>query len=127
MKTSEARQIMTQHLEHRLWRNELSFYADEINIYEHQLEELVGKGIKEMMPQLEQFQNSFIRQKEVLDEINHEINVHEQALAGAMANDSNGATGELYDHAGAQDKYETFKKIYGELKTDFFQFLKKWH
>jgi hypothetical protein len=127
MKTSEARQIMTQHLEHRLWRNELSFYADEIKIYEHQLEELVSKGIKEMLPQLEQFQNSFIRQKEVLDEINHEINIHEQALAGAMANDSDGSASDLYDHEGTQDKYDMFKKIYGELKTDFFQFLKKWH
>lgn len=127
MKSTTVNQITAQHFEHRLWRNELSFFEDELKIYEHQLEELVGKGIKEMLPRLEHFQNNFIRQKEVLDELNHEINVHEQALAKAMSSDSDEIPNGLYNHEASREKIETFKKIYGELKADFMQFLKKWY
>ncbi|MCB0663683.1 MAG: hypothetical protein KDC24_13135 [Saprospiraceae bacterium] len=127
MKASNAKQITSQHFEHRVWRNELNFFADELKIYEHQLEELVGKGIKEMMPRLEHFQNSFIRQKEVLDELNHDINVHEQALAYAMSNDTDETPAGLYNHDESREKFETFKSIYADLKADFMQFLRKWH
>ena len=67
------------HFEHRLWVNELNFFADELNIYEQQLGALATKYDKRgAMQELEQFQNQFIRQKEVLDTLQHDIHIHEQ-------------------------------------------------
>ena len=69
--------LQVVHFEHRLWVNELDFFADEIRIYERQLEELIRKSAeKDAMQELEQFQNQFIRQKEVLDTLQHDIHIH---------------------------------------------------
>ena len=87
MDATHIQQIQTQHFEHRVWMNELKFYEDEVKIFEHQLEVLVGKGIKELLPNLEKFQNKFIRHKEVLDELMHDIKIHEHALAEAFEKD----------------------------------------
>jgi hypothetical protein len=73
------------HFEHRLWMNELSFFSDELKIYEHRLEDLVNKNNEmKVLSLLEQFQNQFIRQREVLEELHHNIKVHEQKIGEAM-------------------------------------------
>ncbi len=128
MKSNNIKKIQSQHFEHKVWMNELNFYADEVRIYEHQLEELVGKNIKEMLPGLEKFQNNFIRQKEVLDELRHEIRIHEHELVLAVnavgkAIENNGR----HDHEAFEEKVEIFKKIYVELKGEFLNFWRKWH
>ena len=127
MVAATIKEIQSQHFEHKVWMNELSFYADEVKIYERQLEELVGKNIKEMLPMLEQFQNNFIRQKEVIDELKHEINAHEHELAVMAEKDLNLAPGSRYDHLAFREQMDTFKKIYSELKAEFIRFWGKWH
>ena len=127
MKSTEIKELKTQHFEHKVWENELNFYADEIKIYEHQLEELVGKHIKEMLPPLERFQNNFIRQKEVIDELAHEIKIHEHELVQAATSQNGKANYTEHDHQAFQEKMDIFKKIYAELKNDFLVFWRKWH
>ena len=127
MHTIGIKEIQTQHFEHKIWMNQLSFYADELKIYEHQLEELVGKGIKEMLPNLEHFQNNFIRQKEVLDELRHDINAHEHDLVVALKKDTELSHASHISHEEYREKMEIFKKLYAELKEDFIRFWKKWH
>ena len=39
----KSNELAGLHFEHRLWANELNFFADELKIYEHRLEELVNK------------------------------------------------------------------------------------
>ena len=43
------KEIQSQHFEHTVWMNQLKFYADEVKIYERQLEKLVGKNIRDML------------------------------------------------------------------------------
>jgi hypothetical protein len=119
--------VSPHHFEHTLWMNELKFFEDEVIIYEHQLEKLVKRNDKDMLASLEQFQNKFIRQKEVLDELKHEIKVHEQKLGWAMQNDPQKARNFIHHHDEMRDQIETFKKIFAGLKVNFYKFLKKYH
>ncbi len=72
MKSGIFKQIEKEHFEHRIWTKDLDFYADEIEIFQRQLEDLASRQIKAMLPILEDFQSSFSKQKEVLDELRHE-------------------------------------------------------
>lgn len=127
MEAVAIKEIQTQHFEHKVWMNQLSFFADEVHIYENQLEDLVEKNIKEMLPRLEHFQNSFIRQKEVLDKLYRDIKVHEHALVLAVNNDQELSKADKEVHEKYRDEMEVFEKLYSELKVDFLKFWRKWH
>lgn len=116
------------HFELNLWLNEFKFYKDEIKIFNHRLEDIVsGNTNKEVMQQLEHFQNQYIRQAEVIDELRHEVKQHENVLE-KEAMDNPIAIDHRYfeDHTALRDQMGQFKKIYQELKTDFMRFLTKW-
>lgn len=121
------KEISTQHFEHRIWMNRLNFFRDELKIYDHQLEELVTKGNKDMLAELEHFQNSFIRQQEVLKELRHEIKIHEREIAAAYSAGRELSYAKHIGHEAFREKLEIFEKIYAELKANFSQFWRKWH
>ena len=116
------------HFELNLWINELKFYKDEIKIFNNRLEEIVAKNTAiEVLSELEHFQNQYIRENEVIDELRHELKQHENILE-KEAKDHPVAIEHRYfeDHAELRDQVEQFKKIYGELKSNFMRFLSKW-
>ncbi len=127
MEAVAIKEIQSQHFEHKIWMNQLNFYADELKVYERQLEILVGKNIREMLPRLEHFQNSFIRQKEVLDKLLRDIKVHEHELVLAVSNDQELPRASHNAHEKYREEMEIFQKLYSELKADFHQFWRKWH
>lgn len=116
--------IQALHLEHQLWMNELAFYADEIAIFEKGLGGLVQKTQeREALAELEQLQNQFIRHKEVLDKLKHDIHLHEQAMSNfARFNEHEKS---YADHARAREDMERFRKLYYELKGRFARFMSK--
>jgi hypothetical protein len=123
---STTKELTDLHFEHRLWANELNFFADELKIYEHRLEELVNKYTKqEMLAELEQFQNQFIRQKEVLDELRHNIKVHEQKIGQALQRGEEAPTDPDF-HEYMRGEITSFRNIYKELKAKFFNFMRKY-
>jgi hypothetical protein len=125
--TSTKVDIQKLHFEHQLWMNELSFFADEIKIYERRLEDLVGKSKdKEMLAGLEQFQNQFIRQKEVLDELKHDIKIHETIISNIARADGKAEERDGSKHDKVKDRIATFRNIYWDLKQDFQQFFLRW-
>lgn len=118
--------LQVVHFEHCLWANELNFFADELKIYEHQLEALSVKADKKgAMHELEQFQNQFIRQKEVLDTLQHDIHVHEQKLSEAVREDKELPLDPEY-HEFLKEQMESFRSIYTDLKRRFYLFLNRW-
>ena len=122
--SDESLQVV--HFEHRLWVNEINFFADELKIYEHQLEELVIKANKKgAMQELEQFQNQFIRQKEVLDTLQHDIHIHEQKLSEAVQENKELPLDPEY-HIFLGEQMDSFRSIYADLKKRFYLFLNKW-
>lgn len=116
------------HFEHKLWNSQLAFYEEEIQIFEHRLEELVVKYTsQEVLSQLEHLQNQFIRHKEVIDQLKHDIKIKGQSLS-QYAENHPVAIDHVYftDHTGLRDRMESFYDIYGDLKKEFMNFLRKW-
>ena len=114
------------HFDHRLWMNELSFFSDELKIYEHRLEDLVTKNnTGKVLSLLEQFQNQFIRQREVLEELHHGIKVHEQKIGEAMRRGEEDPVDPEF-HNSMKEEMESFRNIYTDLKRKFYSFLAKY-
>jgi predicted nucleic acid-binding Zn-ribbon protein len=71
MKTS----ISTLHHQGTDWLRELEFYKEEIAILTTRLEEVASKNTnKEVLAQVEHFQNKFIMLREQLDILKHDVN-----------------------------------------------------
>ncbi|MEY3050485.1 MAG: hypothetical protein RLY31_270 [Bacteroidota bacterium] len=112
------------HFENKYWLNELKFAASELLLFQQYLERLAKQeGPVAFFAQIEQYQNQFIREKEVIDIILHDIRRNEQRLAEFTRNHP--VTYDLYemdDHDDLRDGMDRFRKIFGELKTNFFHF-----
>lgn len=120
------------HFDHKLWLNEVKFYKEEVSLFKNHLAEVVSRNTQqEVLAQAEHFQNQFIRQHEVIDELAHDIRVREDALV-LFAKENEVAIEHRYfddqqaDHAALQERVEIFKKIYTDLKTNFMAYLSKW-
>ena len=128
MSVKEHVYITDLHFEHNVWKNELAFYKEEIGIFEDRLGEISQRWTDtDVMAQLERFQNQYIREREVIDILNHDINRRQQALV-EFAKDHPIALDHIHfqDHEDMRNRMETFRKIYGELKNDFLAFIRKY-
>jgi hypothetical protein len=131
MNAMENKKLLIEdlHFEHRVWGNALTFYKQEIELYEKRLEELVLKyDDQQMLSNLEHFQNQFIRHKEVVHNLLHEIHRHEAILANFAENNKadnlHHTHFEYHEHI--SDQMKTFKKLYSEMKEEFWKFSAKW-
>ncbi|MEL7122390.1 MAG: hypothetical protein AAFO07_23295 [Bacteroidota bacterium] len=112
------------HLDHQVWNNQLNFYADELKIFENYLSKLVGKlSNRDLLAEVEHFQNQFIRQKEVLDQLKHDIKVNEQRLSREIQNGFRMSEEDQKVHEKLREQVLIFDRIYKELKVEFQQFL----
>ncbi|WP_452598326.1 hypothetical protein [Pontimicrobium sp. MEBiC01747] len=117
--------ISDLHFEHTAWKSELSFQKDELKIFQNRLEEVASRWTKkEVMVQVEHFQNNFLRHNEVVDTLLHKINIHEDELS-TFAKEHPIALDHIHfnDHKAFRDEIETQRKIFSELKTEFLRFL----
>lgn len=115
------------HSERNEWLKLLAFAKDEIQSFENRLAEIVKANNKvEVTAQVEHFQNQFIRQKEVMDILRHNINESENLMAkqieaNPVATDHKTAP----DHTDMRDEVKTFENIYNDLKVEFLKFAAK--
>jgi hypothetical protein len=118
--------IKNLHLEYKLWIAELNFDNEMINIFESHLENIIlqNPAKKDLLPQVEHFQNQFIRQREVIDDLKHHLNLSERQLASFTREMSPiGYEFERLDnHPHLRDQFLTFRKIFNELKEEFHDF-----
>ena len=81
MKTETQTSIIGQHAEHVEWANKLLFYKDDLTVMQNRLDEIAKKNTaNDVMKSVEHFQNQFKIQREQIDLLKHEINVHEDAI-----------------------------------------------
>lgn len=121
--------IQSLHMEYQLWTRELTFYKEEIKIFEDHLAALLKRNNKNSIPaHIEHFQNQFILQKEVIDFLKHDLMVSERQLARFALE----LTGEGIDnikmdnHGKLRERMLTFRKIYREIKNEFRRFEMQW-
>jgi hypothetical protein len=113
--------------DHNIWENELNFYKKEIGIFENRLTEMLNrKPSRELLRELEQYQNQFIRQKEVVDQVNHKIHLYDDELKGIPAEimlpiESN----EIVKHKELEDDIHITRKLYFDLRDRFSSYLAK--
>lgn len=113
------------HLEYQIWINELNFAKDEINIFEHHLENVSDDNNSiEVNAQMEHFQNQFILQKEVIDYLKHDLHVAEKQLVGYVKQVYGKGLDyiRMDNHVTLRERMKTFRKLYDELKNDFRRF-----
>ncbi len=116
------------HFEHMQWRSELAFWEDELKSFNNRLSELVTRWTKrDMLTQLEHFQNEFILHGGVIDDLKESIEIHESSIAGlSMAGKDAMDTILMKKHLEFRKKMEEQRLIYAALKKDFFSFLTKY-
>lgn len=129
MEALRKKTISEVHFQHRVWLNELSFYKIELKIFRERLEEIAGKnlGNKEMHIGVEQFQNKLLIQLNEIDLLRHDINENEQKAieSGELhIRRIDYVSSELYNSL--SERMEMFRKLYNELKKDFYDFIAKW-
>jgi len=127
MNTASQKYIHELHTEHITYLSTLAFAKDEIKTFNNRLSEIVTANTKkEILAQVEHFQNQFIRHNEVIDELKHEVHECETRIA-KIAESNNVATDhkKVDDHADLRDQMDTFSHILSELKNEFKSFLEK--
>lgn len=117
--------VTAAHSDHNEWIKYLKFCKDELSSFENRLSEVVTANTKkEVVAQVEHFQNQFIREKEVIDILKHDIRalenrLQEQVAANPVATDHK----RVVDEPELRDRMDTFEKIFDELKSEFRDFL----
>lgn len=123
----ETSLITEQHKAHQEWLGKIAFYRDEVKIMQSRIEEIASKNTgKDILKQVEHFQNQLIIQSSTLDELSHDINKHEQEItemikANPIASDHRRA--EVHpEHA---EGIVSFEKYFNELRHELITFLAK--
>ena len=119
--------ITELHEEHQEWLNKIAFYADDILVMRKRLEEIASKNTgKEILAEVEHFQNQFILQKENIDELHHALKDHENYLENRV--DENPTASDHRkenDHTKMRERMSGFEKIVNDLRHEFNNFLSK--
>ena len=125
MYTYPTLSIPKLHTEYADWMDELTFYKEEIKIFERHLEKLTKHNYNtEMMAGVEHFQNAFICQKEVIDLLKHNLHISERQLS-AFVKEVCGmglSSIKMDNHSELRTEMQTFRKLFSELKVSFRQF-----
>jgi len=116
------------HFEHKQWRRELFFWEDELKSFKNRLSELITRWTdKEVLAQLEHYQNEFILHGGVIDDLLETIEEHETRMAGhSMKGEDVLDTDLVKKHLEFRNKMEIQRQIYADLKKEFFRFLTKY-
>ncbi|GER58111.1 hypothetical protein ULMA_02190 [Patiriisocius marinus] len=118
----------SMHFEHEQWKGELAFWKDELKFFNSKLSELVSRWTnKDVLAQLEHYQNEFILHGGVIQDLQETIDKHETRIAGQSKTGEDALDIHLTkEHVAFRNKIETQRHIYSELKKEFFRFLEKY-
>lgn len=116
------------HFEHRQWNRELAFWKDELKSFNNRLSELVTRWTnKDVLAQLEHYQNEFVLHGGVIEDLQEIIEEHETRIAGQSKTGEDALDTQLAKkHIEFRNRIETQRHIYAELKKGFFRFLEKY-
>jgi hypothetical protein len=106
----------------------MKFYTDEIKILKNRLGEIADKNNrKDVLANVEHFQNQLIIQKNTIDEISHIINLEEYAIQKEIIKNPVAIDHrEMKSNKEVKNNVDTFEKNFNELRADFKTFAAKW-
>lgn len=123
----ETKGIYQLHEDHKQWLNNLVFYKDELKIMQNRIAEIAQKNTsKEVLANVEHFQNQFIVQKELIDTISHDLKLHEQSLEKEVKKNETAIDHRKFPvHLNELENMQSFEKIFNELRKELNVFLAK--
>jgi hypothetical protein len=116
------------HFEHKQWRRELFFWEDELRSFNNRLNELVLRWTKkDVLAQLEHYQNQFTIHENTINELQDHINLHEKNISEHTKKGDDVLNQELVkDHIEFRNRMEIQRNLYNNLKKEFFRFLSEY-
>jgi hypothetical protein len=116
------------HFEHEHWNRELDFWQDELRSFHKRIEELVMRWTDpSVLSQIEKFQNQFMIQEGAIDSIKNQIQMHETNIAEHYKHGEDVLNKNMVSkHLELRDRLEIQRKMYENLKKDFFRFMSKY-
>ena len=120
--------IYNQHEENKSWFSTLNFIKEDILFLEEKLGEISLKYTdKEILSDIEHYQNQFIIQKNNIDEIEHLITLDEDKLVSEIKKNPVAVEHRsTNDHNKERELITVFETNFKELRNDFIRFLAKW-
>jgi hypothetical protein len=115
----EQKYIQDLHTEHREWLSKFSFYKDEL------ITEIAsGNTSKDVLAQVEHFQNQLIVQQTQLEQLRHDVKQQENLIEKSII-DNPTATDhrKLDDHSSLREKVETFDRLFTAMKNELKEFV----
>ncbi|HVI46246.1 MAG TPA: hypothetical protein VM802_15330 [Chitinophaga sp.] len=105
------------------WKEEVNDVRGEVRMMRERLEQIVlSHAPREVMTQVEHFENRFLRQREVADEMFHDI----KQCGKKISNEPQRVVHDdrpVDDYDTMQRRMEIFQKLFAELKDDFNHFI----
>lgn len=115
------------HEELQSWKHELSSFKQEIRNFEQHLMNMSNKNLpKDLLAQVEHFQNSFICQKEVIDKLRHDLPDSRHKVEHVFKKLYDSSIDGSRTHDVLRDRMDTFRRIYDDVKEDFQRFETDW-
>lgn len=113
------------HKELKEWHSGIRLQETEMQGYEKRLSEIAQKNTSAaVLQQVEHYQNRFIVQKEIMQQLKHDIHQQETAIADDVRRDKiideTDITGHQYF---LRERVQSNEKIFVSLKHDFYNFL----
>ena len=126
--TAGPKHLEALHFEHLAWARQFDFCKGELDFYKKRLGEVAARNTdKEVLREVEQFQNRFTVQRDVIDRFLHNMNLHKDALENDATENPVASDHRLHaDHATEREEFETFVQLYSELRKDFMEHLRRW-
>ena len=108
--------------ENKDWSRLLEFFRQENTFLKNRLAEVVDhKGDKEFLLLAEHFQNKFIINDELIDELRHDINAHLQLLAKREGLAADAAI--IKKQVKLRNEMEYLERDFAKLKNEFNKYL----
>jgi uncharacterized coiled-coil DUF342 family protein len=105
------------------WKEEVNDVRNEVKMMRERLEQIaLSKASREVMTQVEHFENRLLRQREVADEMHHDIKQCAKKISATpvtVIHDDR----PVDDFDTMQHRMEIFQKLYVALKEDFNRFM----
>ncbi len=116
------------YFEHKLWKRELFFWEDELKSFKKRLTELIERWEeKDLLAQLEHYQNQFLIHENKINELQDDIDIHEISISESSKKGTELLNMSLLKkHIECRNHIETQRHIYSDLKKEFFRFLSKY-
>jgi hypothetical protein len=108
------------------WKKAIEFFSHQLVAFRNRLTEVFGNnGNKEILAEVEQFQNKFIIEKENFDILRHDIKAQAKKIVKAAPDYDDIKADFLDDQFVLADRFQTAEILFGDLKKAFYRFLEK--